>query len=277
MGSRSALAHSLFTSASWKLLLGAALACLGSGIPVEARPWSEIVESGRLRIAVKDNLRPLGFRDPQGDLQGFEIELAQEMGSRLLGSPEAVELIPVSNVERLEVLGTGRVDLAIAQIGITPDRVRQVELTSAYYQDGPSLVVARSSNWERWSDLRGSRVAVLRGSAAIPPLNRYLPGVELVPVDSYQEGAELLLQEEVQAWAADRSVLAGWLAEHPRRDSVAEQPFRFLGSPLASVGLGIAMPKGLDHAELRLRVRQELENLRTEGWLTERARDWGLP
>lgn len=246
-----------------------------------ARPWPEIVDSGRLRVAVKDNLRPLGFRTPQGDLQGFEIELACELGSRLLGSAEAVELVPVSNVERLQVLADGQVDLAIAQIGITPDRARQVEFTSAYYQDGPSLVVARSHNWESWSDLRGGRVAVLRGSSAIPLLNRYLPGVELVPVDSYREGSELLLKGAVQGWAADRSVLAGWLAEHPRRESAAEQQFQlqfqFLGSPLATVGLGIAMPKGLQHAELRLRVRRELENLRAEGWLAERARAWGLP
>ncbi|MFS8908293.1 transporter substrate-binding domain-containing protein [Synechococcus sp. OH2] len=244
-----------------------ALVCLG--IPAAARPWSEIVRSGQLRVAVKDNLKPLGFRDAEGKLQGFEIDLARELGSRLLGSPSAVELVPVANVERLQVLTAGEVDLAIAQIGITPDRARQVEFTSAYYPDGPSLVVARSQDWTSWSELRGARIAVLRGSAAIPHLQRYLPGVELLAVDSYQEGAELLLKGAVQAWAADRSVLAGWLAEHPQ--------FQFLGSPLATVGLGIALPKGLEHAELRLRVRRELENLRAEGWLAEQARAWGLP
>jgi polar amino acid transport system substrate-binding protein len=266
MGSWSPLALAIQKSC---LAASLALACSGMGIPAAARPWPEIVRSGQLRVAVKDNLRPLGFRDPEGKLQGFEIELARELGSRLLGSREAVELVPVANVERLQAVAAGEVDLAIAQIGITPDRARQVEFTSAYYQDGPSLVVARSQNWTSWSELRGARVAVLRGSAAIPHLNRYLPGVELVPVDSYQEGAELLLKGSVQAWTADRSVLAGWLAEHPQ--------FQFLGSPLGAVGLGIAMPKGLEHAELRLRVRRELENLRAEGWLAERARAWGLP
>ncbi|MEN9230797.1 MAG: transporter substrate-binding domain-containing protein [Thermostichus sp. DG02_5_bins_236] len=250
------------------LMTGAVLCCL-HGIPVAARPWAEIVASGRVRIAVKDNLRPLGFRNPQGELQGFEIELAQEIGSRLLGSEQGVELIPVSNLERLEALIENRVDLAIAQIGITPDRARQVDFTSAYYQDGPSLVVARSSEWESWSDLRGGRVAVLQGSGAIAHLNRSLTGVELVAVDSYVMGSELLLAGEVQAWAADRSVLAGWLAEHPE--------YQFLGSPLATVGLGIATSKGLDRAELRLRVRRELEDLRASGWLAERAKAWGLP
>jgi polar amino acid transport system substrate-binding protein len=266
MGSWSPLAAAIQKSC---LAASLALACLGRGSPAAARPWPEIVRSGQLRVAVKDNLRPLGFRDPEGKLQGFEIELARELGSRLLGSREAVELVPVANVERLQAVAAEEVDLAIAQIGITPDRARQVEFTSAYYQDGPSLVVARSQNWTSWSELRGARVAVLRGSNAIAYLNRYLSGVELVPVDSYQEGAELLLKGSVQAWAADRSVLAGWLAEHPQ--------FQFLGSPLGAVGLGIAMPKGLEHAELRLRVRRELENLRAEGWLAERARAWGLP
>ncbi|MCF2969973.1 transporter substrate-binding domain-containing protein [Synechococcus sp. Nb3U1] len=250
------------------LVMGAVLCCL-NGIPVAARPWAEIIASGQVRIAVKDNLKPLGFRDPQGELQGFEIELAQEIGSRLLGSEQAVELIPVSNLERLEALIEDRVDLAIAQIGITPDRARQVDFTSAYYQDGPSLVVARSLQWTRWSDVRGGRVAVLQGSSAIPHLNRSLTGVELVAVASYVMGSELLLTGEVQAWAADRSVLAGWLAEHPE--------YQFLGSPLATVELGIALPKGLERAELRQRVHRELEELRASGWLAERAEAWGLP
>ncbi|MEN9213506.1 MAG: transporter substrate-binding domain-containing protein, partial [Thermostichus sp. DG02_4_bins_136] len=129
--------------------------------------------------------------------------------------------------------------------------------------------VARSTGWTRWSDLQGSRVAVLQGSAAIPYLNRLLTGVELVAVDSYVEGAELLLAGAVQAWAADRSVLAGWLVERPE--------YQFLGSPLATVGLGIALPRGLEHAELRQRVQQQLEELRTSGWLAERAQAWGLP
>ncbi len=264
-------ARSPLATAVGKVCLAASLALAGGGmgIPAAARPWLEIVRSGQLRVAVKDNLRPLGFRDAEGKLQGFEIDLARELGSRLLGSPAAVELVPVSNGERLQAVATGRVDLAIAQIGITPDRARQVELTSAYYLDGSSLVVARSQNWTSWSDVGGARIAVLRGSAAIAYLQRYLPGVELVAVDSYREGAELLLKGAVQVWAADRSVLAGWLAEHPQ--------FQFLGSPLAAVGLGIALPKGLEHAELRLRVRRELENLRAEGWLAERARAWGLP
>jgi len=61
------------------LAAGLVLGCL----PAEARPWSEVVDSGRLRVAVKDNLKPLGFRTPQGELQGFEIDLARELGSRL--------------------------------------------------------------------------------------------------------------------------------------------------------------------------------------------------
>jgi ABC-type amino acid transport substrate-binding protein len=139
MGSWSPLALAIQKSC---LAASLALACSGMGIPAAARPWSEVVSSGQLRVAVKDNLRPLGFRDPEGKLQGFEIELARELGSRLLGSREAVELVPVANVERLQAVAAGEVDLAIAQIGITPDRARQVEFTSAYYQDGPSLVVA---------------------------------------------------------------------------------------------------------------------------------------
>jgi ABC-type amino acid transport substrate-binding protein len=208
MGSWSPLAAAIQKSC---LAASLALACLGRGSPAAARPWPEIVRSGQLRVAVKDNLRPLGFRDPEGKLQGFEIELARELGSRLLGSREAVELVPVANVERLQAVAAGEVDLAVAQIGITPDRARQVEFTSAYYQDGPSLVVARSQNWTSWSELRGARVAVLRGSAAIPHLNRYLSRGR-VGAGGFLSGRGGVALERIGAGLDSRPVGAGRVA-----------------------------------------------------------------
>lgn len=247
------------------LLSGGCLGCLAA----TARPWTEIAVEGRLRVAVKDNLPPLGSRTSQGDLVGFEIDLARELATRLLGSPDAVDLIPVSNRERLEAVATGRVDLAIAQIGMTPDRARQVYFSPPYYLDGTAILVPRSGGWDTWADLQGKSVAVLENSHAIPYLKTLLTDVSLMPVSSYQAGVEQFQRGSVQAFAADQSVLSGWLAEHPE--------YQLMPSPLSVVGLGVALPKGLDSHEFNRRVTQEIEALQESGWLRDQADRWGLP
>ncbi|MDX2273315.1 MAG: transporter substrate-binding domain-containing protein [Cyanobacteriota bacterium] len=234
-----------------------------------ARSLEAVIASGQLRVAVKDNLPPLGFRNDSDELVGFEIDLAKELAHRILGSSDNLDLRVVTNVERLEVVVSEQVDLAIAQIGITADRARQVDFSPPYYSDGTALVVARANGWSRWLDLQGKSVGVLQGSAAIPYLSTLLTHVERIEVDSYTIGLEQLQAGQIAAFAGDRTVLSGWLAEHP--------DYEWLGSPLAAVGLGVAFPKGLESGSLSRRVTQEIEALRESGWLAAQAKRWGLP
>ncbi|NJM74468.1 MAG: transporter substrate-binding domain-containing protein [Acaryochloridaceae cyanobacterium RU_4_10] len=46
---------------------------------VRAAPLPDILKRGHLIVAVKDNSEPLGYRDPSGNLKGFEIELAKHL------------------------------------------------------------------------------------------------------------------------------------------------------------------------------------------------------
>ncbi|MEY3402309.1 MAG: hypothetical protein RLZZ86_1924, partial [Cyanobacteriota bacterium] len=94
------------------LLLIVCLFFLGGDLTVYAGTMAEIQQRGYLNLAVKDNLRPLGFRDDQGNLQGLEIDLAKQLASDLLGKADAVKLQPVANSDRLPVVFNQQVDLA---------------------------------------------------------------------------------------------------------------------------------------------------------------------
>ncbi|MGL5192033.1 MAG: transporter substrate-binding domain-containing protein, partial [Chroococcales cyanobacterium] len=52
-----------------------------------AAELAEIQQRGQLIVAVKDNVRPMGFRAGNGNLQGFEIDIARRLAQELLGSP----------------------------------------------------------------------------------------------------------------------------------------------------------------------------------------------
>ncbi|WP_162139101.1 transporter substrate-binding domain-containing protein [Synechococcus sp. PCC 7336] len=234
-----------------------------------ARPWQEIAASGRLRVAVKDNLPPLAWRDSHGTWQGFEIAIATELAERMLGDGATVEFVAVSHQDRLAATIDDRVDLAIAQIGITIDRLRLVSFTEPYYLDGTTVVVPLGSPLTSTLDLTDETLAVLAGSAAIATLNAAAPELALVGVSSYREGLETLQQGQVDGFAADASVMAGWVAE--------QSDYRLLQPLLSGSGLAIALPKGNQASELRRRTHSIVRELADSGWFETQAEQWGLP
>ncbi len=236
--------------------------------PLPAAELAAIQARGRLVVAVKDNVRPLGFRDAAGQLQGFEIDLARQLALELLGDAAAVELRPVSNAERLPAVLRGDVDLAIARLTATPARARLVDFSRPYYLDGTGFVT-RQTGGQRLGDLAQARVLVLERSSTIAVVRQALPQAQLVGVASYQAALAQLEAGQAAAFAADRSVLAGWVQAYPQ--------YQLLPSRLEGTALAIALPRGLQHVELWREVNAAIARWQASGWLQARRDHWGLP
>jgi polar amino acid transport system substrate-binding protein len=227
---------------------------------------------GYLIVAVKENARPLGWRDDQGEWQGLEIDIARRLATRILGKPEAIKLVPVANADRLQVVMDDQVDLAIAQITATPARSRVVQFSEPYYLNGISLITKSlpgQPTITRTAQLINQPVAVLNQSIAIAALQQHQPNFRLVGVDSYSAAQAQLDAGKVAAIAGSTSVLVGWMQHQPEYQLI---PTQFHRTPLA-----IAYPKGLQYAELGTIVNQSLRQWQQAGWLKERAINWGLP
>jgi len=236
--------------------------------PVQAAELQEIQQRGSLVVAVKDNLRPLGFRNAAGQLQGLEIEIAQALAQALLGHKEAVVLKPVANADRLPMVLMGQVDLTIARVTATAARSRLVNFSTPYYVDG-TAVITRDSAVQDLADLAGRKVAVLNGSSTIASLRFTLPGAQLIGVDSYQAARSQLEIGAASAFAADASVLTGWVQEAPQ--------YHLLPSLLSAEPLVVVLPKGLQYETLRQKVNRAINGWRSGGWLKARITFWGLP
>lgn len=233
-----------------------------------AAELEEIQSRGKLIVAVKDNLRPLGFYDERGNLQGLEIDIARRLAAELLGNPDAVILQPVSNRDRLEMVIQGKVDMAIAGVKTTPSRERVVDFSQYYYLDGIGLVT-KNQQFQQLRDLTSASIAVLDRSSTIAVVRYNLPEAELIGVNSYREALELLEAGKADAFAADKTVLTGWVQEYPQ--------YRQLPERLSAEALGVVMPRGLQHLDLQIRVNEAIERWKESGWLRERATYWGLP
>ncbi|MBE9079496.1 transporter substrate-binding domain-containing protein [Romeria aff. gracilis LEGE 07310] len=251
----------LFGIAGW---LALQMAMPSSGL---AADLAEIQSRGYLIIAVQEDRPPLGFRDSSGELAGFEVDLAHRLAEALLGDANAVQLRPVSNVDRVNAVLADEVDLAIAAVTLTEPRRRLVSFSDPYYLDGTGFI-AQSQDVQQLSDLRLRTIALLQGSSAIAHVRYRLPAARLVGVESYQAALALIEQGEVDAFAGDISVLVGWAQQ--------DSTYRLLPEVISVEPLAVVLPKGVQYDELRTGVNAAIRGWAEQGWLNEWAADWGL-
>lgn len=232
-------------------------------ITPEINTLDKIQKRGRLIIGVKDNLPPLGFRDRSGNLAGLEIDIARELAKELNFQ---VELVPLKNRDRLSALQDNQVDLAIAQITVTTNRSRLVDFSLPYYTDSTIAIAKRGTTSQELK--QPIAIGVLKNSAAIAAIQSQFPKAAIIGASSYADGLDALQSGKVKAFVGDRSSLADWLKDHP--------DYEIIGQPLTVHSLAIALPRGLQHLDLRDRVFDIVEKWRKNGWLKERATYWGL-
>jgi polar amino acid transport system substrate-binding protein len=236
--------------------------------PAQAAELSEIQQRGYIKIAVKDNLPPLGFRDANGNLQGLEIDIAQRLAEDLLGKPKAFKLIPVQNRDRISQVLDHKVDILIARFTATESRSRLVNFSIPYYLDS-ALLVTKNTSLQRLSDFKQLKIGVLQGSDTIARIKYFIPNAELVGVDSYKQGQNLLETGKIAAFAADGSLLSGWVKQNPQ--------YKLLDIKLSTEPLCVVIAKGLQNDKLRRKVDSAIASYLETGWLQERIKYWGLP
>jgi len=140
-------------------------AALLQGVPAHADLLDTIKQRGKLIVGVKNDYKPFGSLDAQGRLEGFEIDLARAVAKHLLGSEDALEMIPVVASNRIELLNAGRIDVIFATLGVNENRARIIDFTEHYYDmEGMVFLAAADTTIRRWQDLNGRKVCGMQGN-----------------------------------------------------------------------------------------------------------------
>jgi hypothetical protein len=111
---------------------GIAAAILLVAGPAAAQTLDKIKQRGVLVVGSKADYKPFGFRDPAGNIVGFEPDLGRDVAERLAVK---LELEPVVSSNRMQFLQQGKIDLMIATMNDTPERrKRRAELLCVGHQ-----------------------------------------------------------------------------------------------------------------------------------------------
>jgi len=191
----------------------------------------------------------LGFAevDGTGAWQGFDIEFCKALATAILGSPDKVQIIPISFAQRFPAIQSGDVDVIIKVTGWTQTRDTELGLQySRPYFIGPFYVMAKSDlEASGIADLAGGVFCVNAGTTVERILNDYMEtnGVEYEAL-TFEKGEEL--RAALYSGRCDAIAGFGPFLSATRVNAPDPNGFTILGDVLALEPEGIVVRQGED-------------------------------
>jgi polar amino acid transport system substrate-binding protein len=196
------------------LALAAVVALLSFGLPAQADTLDDIRQAKKIRIAIDLAIPPFGMTDDKLQPTGSDVDVA-----RLLAKDLGVELeiVTTTGPTRIPLLQTGKADLVISTLSITPERAKVIDF-SLPYADHLSVVAAlKTLPIKDMADLDGKKVAVVRGTTQDTDLTRQARGAQLVRYEDDATMALAVASGQVDILATARSLLPAISRKNPAR------------------------------------------------------------
>ena len=220
----------------------------------------------KVRIATEGSYAPFNYVTPDGQLAGFDIDIARAICAKedldcSITAQDWDGIIPG--------LLAHKFDAIVASMSITDERRKRVDFTEKYYQT-PARFVARKGAALDFTKagLKGKILGAQRSTIHANYLNDNYQDVADIRLYDTQENANLdLVSGRLDAVLADATVLASGFLDKPEG-----KDFAFAGPELKDPkwfgdGAGIAIRKGDD--KLREVLNKGIEAIRADGTYDE--------
>ena len=247
-----------------RLALAAIALLLVSGANAGAQTLERVRSSGTFAIGYREDAAPFSYRDAQGQIAGYTVELCRAIATNVkdaLGLAEIkVVYEPVTTEGRFQTIRDGRIDLLCEATTVTLSRRALVDFSLFTFIDGASVLL-RADSPPDLKGLAGNKVGVRGGTTTEEALRNTLAkdsiAAEVVSVPSHDDGLKRLEAGEIAAYFADRAILLFLAARSQTKDLRVSGRF-FTFEPYA-----LALRPG-DHA-FRLLVDRTLSGLYRSG------------
>jgi polar amino acid transport system substrate-binding protein len=224
---------------------------------------NRILERGTVRVAVPDDFPPFGAVDARMQLQGYDIDVANEIAD---GLGVELQLVPVVGNYRIPFLQTDRADMVISSLGKNADREVIIDFSEPYapffsgVYGGPNVQVASLE------ELNGQSIGVAQGSLEDLEISKLPSGtIDIKRFASNSLTASALVSGQVDLIATGNVVAAKLIRDNPNQQ--IESKFIMKDSPCY-----IGVRKG--DTELVERINEIIANLKQSGRLNEISMEW---
>jgi len=229
----------------------------------EDTTMGKIQAAGEIKIGVKYDVPPFGFKNPQTDeIEGFDVDFGKAIAAKLGVEPNFIEAI---SDNRIPFLQDGTVDVVLSTMTINAERAQEIGFSEPYYIARGRILVPQDSDIAGIDDLGGKKVCTALGSTYEETLKEQAPDADLRLVDSYSECLELVQNGAVDAVSTDDVILTGMIIQDDTLKLTEDEP-------LTTEPYGAGLP--LDDAEFKEFVDGVLEEYKSGGGWTEAYDKW---
>ena len=225
--------------------------------------------SGTLVIGIDDEYAPFGFRDKDGELIGFDIDLAKEAAKRM---GVKFEFKPINWNNKENELDSGNIDIIWNGLDITPEREERILYTKPYMDNRQILLAKKSNdfNLRTEHDLEGKIVGTQAGSNS----EDYIAANETL-MNSFKDFKTYATFKQAFLDLSDGKVDVLIVDELAGRYEMSKIPRKFeiieitIG-PVTEIGIGFRK----SDVELRDRVQKVFDDMVRDGTAKKISEQW---
>ncbi|GHT88545.1 amino acid ABC transporter substrate-binding protein [Spirochaetia bacterium] len=153
------------------LLLGAGMVFAGGnkdgGAAGVDKSLQNILDRKTLVLGLDDSFPPMGFRNENNEIVGYDIDLATEVAARL---GVTLKPQPIDWNAKEQELNTGEIDCIWNGFTITEERKKALTFTPPYLKNAQVIVVKGNSSAQTLKDLAGKTAGTQAGSSSVDAL-----------------------------------------------------------------------------------------------------------
>lgn len=129
---------------------------------------TKVKNKGEFILGLDDSFPPMGFNDKDGNIVGYDIDLAKEVCSRM---GVTLKLQPITWEAKEDELNQGNIDCIWNGLSVDPVRAEKMNLSEPYMNNRQVVVTLKSKNITKLADLKDKNAVVQKGSTAVNALD----------------------------------------------------------------------------------------------------------
>jgi polar amino acid transport system substrate-binding protein len=249
------------------LLLGMAVLLIsGCGESNKDNSWQKVKDRGQFVLGLDDSFPPMGFRDENGKIVGFDVDLAKEVCARL---KVKLKLQPINWDAKEQELNSGKIDCIWNGFTITEERQNKLLFSKPYMKNRQVLIVNAGSAYHTPTDFQGKKLGLQAGSSAADALNS-APDFK----DSLGEAVEfddnMTALMDLEKGGVDVVLMDEIVARYYIKSK--HKKYQVLDRELASEEYGIGFRK--KDQKLMEKIQQALETMAKDGKMKKISVKW---
>lgn len=218
-----------------------------------------------LIVGIDDKFAPMGFRDENNEIVGFDIDYAKAAAEKM---GMEVTFQPIDWKTKEAELSSGRIDLIWNGYTITDERKEKVLFTKPYLKNAQVVVTLADSELTKLDDLEGKVVGLQSLSSASDALNAAPIKEKIKTVTEFADNVQALTDLKsgrLDAVIIDEIVINYYMTKE-------KDTFKVLDESLAPEEYGIGVKKG--NEELLEKLQKALDQLNEDGTAAEISTKW---